>query len=84
MFFKVGFQLKMQVCRTWKVNFFLLYFFAFSDLPKRFPNLIIRVYPPGRSPTLVDTAPNNSEIASFCLSLLNTIRLLIDAEIPTC
>src|SRR5690606_9356120 len=37
---------------------------------------MIRVYPPGRSPTFGATSLNNSATTSFCLSLLYTIRLL--------
>src|SRR5690606_26612199 len=44
--------------------------------PNRLPNLIIRVYPPGRSPTLSATLLNNSVIAYLSLRFLKTIRLL--------
>src|SRR5690606_14163455 len=37
---------------------------------------MIRVYPPGRSPTFGATSLNSSATASFCLILLYTIRLL--------
>ena len=43
--------------------------------PCLFPSLMMRVYPPGLSPTLVATSLNNSETAYLSRKFLNTILL---------
>ena len=44
--------------------------------PKRLPNLMIRVYPPGRSPTFGATSRNNIETASLFLRYLKVVLRL--------